>query len=54
MLITIILKTEKLIIIVRKMKSKTLSEKSITLMVELMVTELCMHILFVKGTILAV
>jgi len=36
MLITIILKIERLIIIVKKMKSKTLFEKSITLMAEWM------------------
>ena len=51
MLIITILKIEKLIIINRKMKSKTLFEKSITLMAEWMGTEPCMLILFVKGTI---
>ena len=51
MLITTILKIEKLIIINRKMKSKTLFEKSITLMTELMVIELYMRILSVKDTI---
>ena len=54
MLITIILKIERQIIIIRKMKSKTLFEKSITRMVELMVTEPCMRILFVKDMISAV
>ena len=44
MLITIILKIEKLIIIKRRMKSKTLFEKYITLMVELMVIEPYMRI----------
>ncbi len=53
MLITTILKIEKLIIINRKMKSKSLFEKSITLMAGLMVTEPYMHILFVKDTMLA-
>ena len=42
---------EKLIIINRKMKSKTLFEKSITLMAELMVIEPYMRILSVKDTI---
>ena len=51
MLIITILKIEKLIIINRKMKSKTLFEKSITLMAEWMGTEPCMRILFVKGMI---
>ena len=51
MLIITILKIEKLIIINRKMKSKTLFEKSITLMTELMVIEPCMRILSVKDTI---
>ena len=44
MLITTILKIEKLIIIKRRMKSKTLFEKYITLMVELMVIEPYMRI----------
>ena len=51
MLIIIILKIERLIIVVKKMRSKTLFEKSITLMAEWMGTEPCMLILFVKGTI---
>ena len=51
MLIITILKIEKLIIINRKMKSKTLFEKSITLMAELMVIESYMRILSVKDTI---
>ena len=51
MLIIIILKIERLIIIVEKMREKTLFEKSITLMAEWMGTEPCMRILFVKGTI---
>ena len=50
--ITIILKIEKLIIISGKMKLKTLFEKSITLMAELMATEPYMRILFVKDMIL--
>lgn len=53
MLITIILKIEKLIIINIKMKSKTLFGKSITLTAELMVIEPYMHILSVKDTISA-
>lgn len=53
MLITTILKIEKQIIINRKMKLKSLFEKSITLMAGLMVTEAYMYILFVKDTILA-
>ena len=48
MLITIILKIEKQIIIVKKMRLKTLFEKSITLMAEWMDTEPYMRILFVK------
>jgi len=44
MLITIILKIEKLIIIKRRMKSKTLFGKYITLMAELMVIEPYMRI----------
>ncbi len=51
MLIITILKIEKLIIINRKMKSKTLFEKSITLMAELMVIEPYMRILSVKDMI---
>lgn len=51
MLIITILKIEKLIIINRKMKSKILFEKSITLMTELMVIEPYMRILSVKDTI---
>ena len=51
MLITIILKIEKQIIIVKKMRLKTLFEKSITLMMELMVIEPYMRILFVKDMI---
>ena len=51
MLIITILKIEKLIIINRKMKSKTLFEKSITLMEELMAIESYMCILSVKDTI---
>ena len=51
MLIITILKIEKLIIINRKMKSKTLFEKSITPMAELMVIESYMRILSVKDTI---
>ena len=51
MLITIILKIEKLIIIVKKMRSKTLFEKSITLIAEWMGTEPYMLILYVKCTI---
>ena len=54
MLITIILKIEKLIIINKKMKLKTLFEKSITPIVELIVIELYMRILFIKDTISAV
>ena len=50
MLITIILKIERLIIIVKKMKSKNLFGKSITLMAEWMDIEPYMRILFVKGT----
>ena len=53
MLITIILKIEKPIIINIKMKSKTLFEKSITRIVELMVIEPYMRILSVKDTISA-
>lgn len=53
MLITIILKIEKLIIINKKMKLKTLFEKSITPIVELIVIELYMRILFIKDTISA-
>lgn len=52
-LTTIILKIEKLIIMNRKMKSKTLFENSTTLMAELMATEPYMRILFVKDTISA-
>ena len=53
MLITIILKIENPIIINRKMKSKTLFGKSITLTAELMVIEPYMRILSVKDTISA-
>ncbi len=53
MLITIILKIERLIIIVKKMKSKNLFEKSIILMAELMDIEPYMRILFAKDTISA-
>lgn len=53
MLITIILKIEKLIIINKKLKLKTLFEKSITPIVELMVIEPYMRILFIKDTISA-
>ena len=51
MLIITILKIEKLIIINRKMKSKTLFEQSIAFMAELMVIEPYMRILFVKDMI---
>ena len=51
MLITIILKIERLIIIVKKMRSKTLFEKSITLMAEWMDIEPYMRISFVRDTI---
>ena len=51
MLIITILKIEKQIIIVKKMRLKTLFEKSITLMAEWMDTEPYMRILFVKDMI---
>ena len=51
MLITIILKIEKLITIGKKMKSRTLFEISITHTEALMVTEPYMRIFVVKDTI---
>lgn len=54
MLITIILKIEKLIITNTRIKSNNLLEKFITPMEELPATEPYKRILFVKDTILAV